>query len=226
MKAGKFLPALLLCAGLLTGAAGAAENNPENKIVVACCGDSITQGVGVKNPELESFPAVLQQLLGDNYKVLNFGVGGRTLLRKQDPYSIGNGLNAKPDIVIMALGTNDAREETWKKFGAEFVGDYKNLIGQFRTRLTRKPKIFVVLPPPIFAERWQLRDEVLNEKIIPAIRQVAQENGVTVIDFNTPLRESGGDFPDGVHPNAAAAAKLAEIAAQAIRAAETLKQDQ
>ncbi len=225
MKWGKRL-LVLFCSALFAGIVCAADAAPEKPIVVACCGDSITQGVGVSKPEKESYPAVLQQLLGDNYKVLNFGVGGRTLLRKQDPYSIGNGLNANPDIVIIALGTNDAREETWKKFGAEFVGDYSNLIGQFRTRPARKPEIFVVLPPPIFAERWQLRDEVLNEKIIPAIRQVAQENGVTVIDFNAPMREFGGEFPDGVHPNAAAAAKLAEIAAQAIRAAEVLKQDQ
>ena len=102
MKPGKSL--LLLCAALLTGTVCAAADAPAKKIVVACCGDSITQGVGVADPARESYPAVLQKLLGDNYTVLNFGVGGRALLRKKDPYSIGNGLNSKPDIVIMALG--------------------------------------------------------------------------------------------------------------------------
>lgn len=219
MTAGKFLAAVLGIA-LLTGTVFSAEPAGK-KMIVACCGDSITQGVGVADPEHESYPAVLQKLLGDNYKVLNFGVGGRALLRKKDPYSIGNGLNANPDIVIMALGTNDARQENWEQFGHEFVGDYKNLIGQFRSRLAHKPEIFVVLPPPIFADRWQLRNEILNQKIIPAIRQVARECNVTLIDFNTPMSDSRKDFPDGVHPDATAAARLAEIAAQAIRASQS-----
>ena len=221
MKPGKSL--LLLCAALLTGTVCAAADAPAKKIVVACCGDSITQGVGVADPARESYPAVLQKLLGDNYTVLNFGVGGRALLRKKDPYSIGNGLNSKPDIVIMALGTNDAREENWKQFGHEFVGDYKNLINQFRTRLSREPEIFVAVPPPIFADRWQLRNVILNEKIIPAIRQVAKETGVTLIDFNTPMLGLRKDFPDGVHPNASAAAQLAEAAAKAIRESQAAK---
>ena len=81
----------------------------------------------------------------------------------------------------------------------------------------------MAVPPPIFADRWQLRNVILNEKIIPAIRQVAKETGVTLIDFNTPMLGLRKDFPDGVHPNASAAAKLAEAAAKAIRESQAAK---
>jgi len=54
-------------------------------IKIACVGDSITQGAGAKSGQ--SYPAQLQALLGDGYKVGNFGVSGRTLLKKGDfPY--------------------------------------------------------------------------------------------------------------------------------------------
>lgn len=208
---------------LLVFGVGLAAVAAERKIVVACCGDSITQGVGVRNPAQESYPAQLQKLLGEEYQVLNLGVGGRALLRKKDPYSIGNGLKANPDIVIMALGTNDSREANWSQFGHEFVGDYLNLIDQFRTRLAKKPEIFVVLPPPIFVDRWELKNSILQEKTIPAIRQVAEKSGARLIDFNTPMLNRKQDFADGVHPNAAGAAKLAEIAARALQEAKAGK---
>ena len=54
-------------------------------IKVACVGDSITQGSGAQKGK--SYPAQLQGLLGEGYLVGNFGVSGRTLLKKGDfPY--------------------------------------------------------------------------------------------------------------------------------------------
>ena len=57
----------------------------EEPIKVACIGDSITQGVGADRGK--SYPDQLQALLGEKYKVGNFGVSARTLLQKGDnPY--------------------------------------------------------------------------------------------------------------------------------------------
>jgi hypothetical protein len=54
-------------------------------VKVACVGDSITQGSGAGPGK--SYPAQLQGMLGDKWKVGNFGVSGRTLLKKGDfPY--------------------------------------------------------------------------------------------------------------------------------------------
>lgn len=46
----------------------AAEAVPE-RYVVACVGDSITEGIGATSPVLYSYPAQLQKLLGERYEV-------------------------------------------------------------------------------------------------------------------------------------------------------------
>ena len=76
---------LLLSALLYIGVAGAQETE---KIKIACIGNSITYGSGIKDRANDSYPAVLNRLLGkDRYDVRNYGVGARTLLNKGDhPY--------------------------------------------------------------------------------------------------------------------------------------------
>ena len=57
------------------------EKTEDKKIRVACIGDSITYGAGVLSTrDIDSYPAILQKLLGDSYQVLNYGLSGRTLL--------------------------------------------------------------------------------------------------------------------------------------------------
>ena len=84
------------------------------KIKVACVGDSITQGSGIKDPAKDSYPAQLQKLLGDNFEVKNFGHSGRTLLYGGDaPYikspKFKQAQDFNPDVVIIKLGTNDSK---------------------------------------------------------------------------------------------------------------------
>jgi len=43
-------------------------------IKVACIGDSITSGFTLLNPRRDSYPSLLQNMLGDGYEVRNFGV--------------------------------------------------------------------------------------------------------------------------------------------------------
>ena len=81
-------------------------------IKVACVGNSITYGFGVKDREHDSYPAQLQRMLGDSYQVGNFGRSGATLLTKghrpyviQPEYQQAKDFNA--DIVLIHLGIND-----------------------------------------------------------------------------------------------------------------------
>ena len=46
----------------------------QEKIKVACVGNSITYGIGVANPEVNAYPVKLQGMLGDKYEVGNFGM--------------------------------------------------------------------------------------------------------------------------------------------------------
>ncbi len=56
-------------------------------IKIACIGNSVTYGYGLKNTSTESYPVRLQNILGEKYEVKNFGHSGATLLRKgHNPY--------------------------------------------------------------------------------------------------------------------------------------------
>ena len=84
-------------------------------IRVACVGNSITEGHGLKDKKTEAYPARLQELLGDRYFVQNFGLSGHTLMNGTDrPYMhdgkwfrFQKALASNPDIVTIKLGTND-----------------------------------------------------------------------------------------------------------------------
>ena len=59
----------------------------ETVLKVACVGDSITEGSGLKNKALESYPAQLGEILGEGFEAGNFGHSGRTMLKDGDaPY--------------------------------------------------------------------------------------------------------------------------------------------
>ena len=56
-------------------------------VKIACVGNSITYGSGIKNQFQNSYPGLLSQLLGEGYDVRNFGISARVLLNKGDhPY--------------------------------------------------------------------------------------------------------------------------------------------
>ena len=90
----------------------------EAPIKVACVGDSITQGAGAAKGK--SYPTQLQEMLGDEWKVMNYGLGGRTLMdRGNRPYmkekAYQEALASAPDVVIIMLGTNDTKPQNWEK---------------------------------------------------------------------------------------------------------------
>ena len=195
-----------------------ALNAEETKVIkVACIGDSITQGSGTKGGM--SYPKQLQTLLGDKYQVGNFGVSGRTLLKKGDhPYwsekAYQNALKMEPNVVVIMLGTNDTKPQNWK-FESEFVADYKELVKSFQA-LPTKPKVFVCRPVPVpGAGNYGINEENV-QKEIPRIDALAKELGCEVIDMHAALEKHPEFLPDRVHPNNEGAGEMAKAAAKAI----------
>lgn len=184
---------------------------------VACVGDSITQGVGIQKPQKDGYPAKLQEILGAGWTVRNFGVGGRTMLRKADPFDHRPALESSPDIVIIALGTNDSKTGTWASHKSEFVADYVAMIKEFQA-LPSHPKVWACLPVPAFPGNWGITEDVIRNEVIPAIQEAAKITGISVIDLHTPLLENKPWFPDTVHPNEEGAKRIAEIVGTAIKA--------
>jgi lysophospholipase L1-like esterase len=144
-----FLRFFCLAGALLLGPLQAAQ------VKIACVGDSITEGAGLGNAAVESYPARLQRLLGTNAIVRNYGVSGRTLLKKGDfPYwkelFFKQSHDWVPDIVIIQLGTNDSKPQNWK-YGTNFISDYEELIASYAS-LTNSPKVLVCVLPARFTE--------------------------------------------------------------------------
>ena len=186
------------------------------KIKVACVGDSITFGAGIQDRDNNSYPAQLGKLLGESWDVRNFGVNGHTLLKKGDHPYVNSGqykaaLAFQPDVVIIKLGTNDSKPQNWRQKNA-FISDYLRMIDSFR-KLESQPVVWICKAVPVFPEQWGISDSVVREEINPRVEYIARKAGAPVIDLYTPLTGDAALFPDKVHPNAAGAAKMAQIIA-------------
>lgn len=179
---------------------------------VACVGDSITQ--------ITSYVTNLQNLVGTNSTVGNFGVSGATVtLSSIDPYLFRNqsddALAFQPTTVIILLGTNDARSDVFVYIDT-FVMDYEYLISKFQA-LDSKPQIYLVTPPPVYSNNININNTDLENSVIPLIRQVANDTGLPLIDAYTPLLNHPDYFVDGVHPNDEGARVIAETIYQRIK---------
>ena len=174
-------------------------------IKIACVGDSITFGAGIKDRKNMNYPIQLGKILGEKYEIKNFGNSGSTMLKKGDkPYwkqrEFKAALEFNPNIVVIKLGTNDTKPQNWKH-GADYFDDYKSMISIF-SNLTSKPKIYICLPVPVVESRWGITDDIVNEKIIPTLRKISNQTKCKIIDLNTPFNNKHNLIPDKVHPNA------------------------
>lgn len=218
----------LLTASILAGCAGfepphvRVEDYDGRTIRVACVGDSITFGAGVEDREKNNYPTVLGGLLSKTFEVRNFGRSGATLSKGGDlPYWSTEEFKAVtawlPDVVILKLGTNDTKPQNWKGREA-FAADLNALLDHFQ-RLGTKPKtkIWVCLPVPVYATRWGINEDTLENGVIPVLMDVCQKRKIPVIDLNDALTGHPEMFPDQIHPNAAGAKLMALTVFQAIR---------
>jgi lysophospholipase L1-like esterase len=192
--------------------------SPVSASKIACVGDSITYGYNLTNPSKESYPAVLQTLLGAQHTVQNFGSSGCTLLKKGDkPYwndgQFGSSDAFKPDVVVVMLGTNDAKPQNWSH-EVEFTGDYESMIDHYRGL---GALVYVAVPPPVFTPgAYQIDPAVLNTEIVPLVRQIAGTANAPVVDVYQALTGKSSLFPDMVHPNAEGARLIAQTVAAAL----------
>jgi lysophospholipase L1-like esterase len=189
------------------------------KTRVACVGDSITFGAGIKNRAQNSYPVVLGKLLGADYEVRNFGVSGTTLLKKGDrPYwktkQFKQATEFAPNIVVIKLGTNDTKPQN-TKVKEQFEGDLTAMVDHF-AGLPGKPKIFLCLPVPVYKTRWGINAKDLAY-YMPIIKKVAEAKDTGLIDLHTALSNQEALFPDKIHPNAEGAKKMAQTIAAVLQ---------
>lgn len=193
------------------------------QIKVACVGDSITYGCTVQNRNKNNYPTVLGHLLGEEYCVNNFGYTNRTAIKDADfPYTkeklYQQSLDFYPDIVVIMLGSNDTKKTNWNR--EKFIKDYCEIIDSY-LNLSSKPKIHILIPPPLFEIRgkvmWQLRKDTMTDEVYPAVKEIADRKDINLIDMSKVFKKERKLFSDGVHPNKNGSRKFAEVVFEAIK---------
>jgi len=219
MRRKRGLLVLIIISNLLIVNTIKSQNN--HVIKVACVGNSITYGHGIVNRKKNSFPSQLQELLGKHYEVKNFGVNGRTLLKKGDhPYweteAYKKALQFKPDVLYIKLGTNDSKLQNRVHLN-EFESNYEELIANFRKQ-NNNIKIVILLPIPSFLkDTTSIWNPVIKNKIIPILQKVAYKTNVEVIDLYQLFVNRRNLLPDNIHPSSLGATIIAKRIYENIR---------
>ncbi len=215
-----FVLCTILCLAASPAWSGSRKQADKRLVRVACVGNSVTYGYGLRHRDRDAYPVRLQQMLDRLYgegrcEVANFGHSGSTLLTKgHRPYiktpEFRQALDFKADWVVIHLGLNDTDPRDWPDWKEEFIPDYRALIDSFRT-VNPEARILICQMTPIFDRhpRFQSGTRDWHEQIQQAIAQVAAGANVQLIDLYTPLHPRPDLFPDALHPNPEGALILA-----------------
>ena len=187
------------------------------QVKVACVGDSTTYGHGISNWPNNNYPTVLQNLLGENYHVNNYGVSSfavqenadrsyRTLEHYQEC------LSYDADYVVFMMGSNDSKPENWVD-AETFRADLLSLLDSFgdaQIVLCTSPAAFFLEGQTEGTTNHDIQPLVV-EKIAQITREVAAEQGYTLIDIHALTAQHPEWFEkDGVHPSNEGAAAIAQ----------------
>jgi len=208
---------------------------------ILCFGDSNTYGL---SPEWvhgqfgrhdinTRWTGRLQQLLGDDYRIIEEGLCGRTTVFDDPtgPYKSGIDYlqpciesHTPLDLIIIMLGTNDTKG-LFNASPAEIAMGLTRLVGVAKNPAlymgTPVPKVLVAVPVPIGEAAMKLPDGITSMDMIeksralaPRYKNVADMYGCDFIDLGQVA--STTDY-EGVHLDAAAHAAVAEAYAAKIR---------
>lgn len=206
---------------------------------VLCYGDSNTYGQKPdKTGRYESdirWTGVLQDLLGEEYYVIEEGLGSRTTDLDYDKKPGRNGRtylapclhsHNPVDIVTIMLGTNDLKIE-YRRSAEAIATTIGTLVDDVHaygvTRTGDKPKIILVSPieiddqAPRFTEfytgYYDTGSMVESKKLSEAIKKIADQKGVHFVDAATVSKPG----EDGIHFSQESERPLAELINNAIK---------
>ncbi len=183
-------------------------------IKVACVGDSITIGINSTNPYVYTYPNYLQEMLGYDYYVRNFGASGYSVVNTDDYAYCKHDFYRKsqsfaPDVVIWMLGTNDGNPgqyyKEWEGTNREekYIKSAEDMFAAYE-KVNPDVQIFVSLPATLFQStswvEWKEWGDRIVKYVIPLNRMLAEKHGYPIIDIYTWSLDHASVFPDGLHP--------------------------
>ena len=206
---------------------------------VVCFGDSNTYGHNPENgerlPESVRWPCLLQNILGDGYKIIEEGLNGRTTVFDDPNDDWKNGLDYikgilcshRPvDYLVIMLGTNDMKT-VYNASVEDIASGLKEIVKRAESVMELKqgfvPKILIVSPPEITEDIFNgpfqgSFDRVSVEKskrLAYQYKQVADRFGCGFLDAKLYIKPS---LTDGLHLDAEGHAGLARAVSEALKA--------
>ncbi|MDO4466229.1 MAG: GDSL-type esterase/lipase family protein [Bacillota bacterium] len=176
----------------------------ENRTVL-CAGDSITYGY-LLGPE-ESYPSVLQNLLGNNYTVINSSNVGLTAYDYAQLFDVEENV----DIAVLMFGSNDSNSAFFES-KEQFKNNYERLFEMFD-----QSKIYLCTPCKAYSTNYGVDEENL-EIIVEAIQELGKEYNYVVIDIYKLTSNHPEWFEnDGIHPSAQGAKAIAQEVYKSIK---------
>ncbi|HXQ80548.1 MAG TPA: arylesterase [Opitutaceae bacterium] len=176
---------------------------PDQRTIVFF-GDSLTAGLGLADPDTQSYPAQVQRKIDAEHlpwHVVNAGLSGETSaggLRRIDWV-----LRQRPDVFVLELGANDGLRGTATEVTR---ANLQAIIDRVRSKF---PAARIVLAGMRMPQNMGSEYAEAFRAIYPAL---AQKNGIALIPF---LLDGVAGRPDlnqydGVHPTPSGAAIIAE----------------
>jgi len=150
-----------------------------------------------RDAESNSYPAVLQHLLGEKFEVKNFGVSGRDVAEeRRQTYWKENAFRMRPTSSLTSLSSSSAPTTRSRRTGRITCPGspptWAAMVDHFAA-LDSKPKIYLCLPAPFTKTQWGINEESVANEVIPAIRKVAAEKN-SQSSTSTPRSRQTGMF--------------------------------
>ena len=195
------------------------------RVHIACLGDSITFGAGVRGKTELTWEHFLNQLLGDGYQVINYGISGRTLQDEGDyPYRRDKfypiSLRCGAECYLIMLGTNDAKPYNWNR--ERYARALDALVREY-AGLPQYPLVILMTPPQCYDDPrlgkvgFDIDRETIDREIVPIVQKTGAALGLPVIDLHAVTQEHADWFEDGVHPNETGNREIARVLAGELR---------
>ena len=186
---------------------------------IACIGDSLT-AVRKNIPE-NCYPFCLQAIFGEECEVGNFGKSGTSVTeygvsgKYMDTEEYTAGLNFDADVIIIMLGTNDAKP--WNTGAKEkFKEDYISLVQSYQAA-SPNASIYLVTSPTVKSDNsLSIPPSIIDKEIVKMQLELAEELALPVLDFHTEFSDAAPFdnnlcLEDGVHFTQSGAEFLADL---------------